>query len=225
MPRYRRMQVLNKMEALGIIPVFYTEDVETGINIVKACVKGGALCLEMTNRGDGAIEVFKQLEAYCKKQCPEVMLGVGSIVDAGTAAMYINAGANFVVGPCIDTDTARACNKRKVPYSPGCGSLTEIHKAHELGVEICKIFPGGLVGGPSFVKAIKGPCPWVSIMPTGGVAPTEESLSAWFGAGITCAGMGSKLITKDLVKAGKFDTIAENVKNTLGLVRKIRMSL
>ena len=143
-------------------------------------------------------------------------------MDAPTAAFFINYGANFIVGPVLDEETALLCNKRKIPYSPGCGSASEIHRAHELGVEICKIFPGGQVGGPAFVKALKGPCPWASIMPTGGVSPTKESLSEWFSAGCACVGMGSKLITKELVEKKDFKAIEENVRNALHIIKEVR---
>jgi 2-dehydro-3-deoxyphosphogluconate aldolase/(4S)-4-hydroxy-2-oxoglutarate aldolase len=176
----------------------------------------------MVNRGDRAIEVFQAVETFCREKYPDLILGTGSIVDAPTAALYIAYGSNFIVGPALDRETALLCNRRKIPYSPGCGSVTEIQTAHELGVEICKIFPGGQVGGPAFVKALKAPCPWVSIMPTGGVSPTRESLTEWFNAGITCAGMGSKLITKDLVRKGDFEQIKKNVQNTLELIKEIR---
>jgi 2-dehydro-3-deoxyphosphogluconate aldolase/(4S)-4-hydroxy-2-oxoglutarate aldolase len=178
--------------------------------------------VEMTNRGDHALEVFSELERYCRKAFPTLMLGVGSIVDAPTAALYIAAGAAFVVGPSLDRETALLCNKRKIPYLPGCGSMTEISAAHELGVEICKIFPGASVGGPDFVRAVKAPCPWTSFMPTGGVNPTRESLEQWFTAGITAAGIGSKLISKDLVKAKDYKAITENVRRTLDLIADIK---
>ena len=178
--------------------------------------------IEFTNRGDRAIDVFRQLSVFRDLQKPDIILGVGSICDAPTAAMYIAAGADFVVGPLLDEETAKLCNKRKIPYSPGCGSMTEIHRAHELGVEICKMFPGGQVGGPAFVKAAKGPCPWTEIMPTGGVSPTKESLDEWFGAGIVCAGMGSKLITKELVAAKDWACITAKVKETIELIKTIR---
>jgi len=222
MARFQRMQVLNKMEEVGLVPVFYTPDLELAKGILKACAEGGALCVEMTNRGDHAIDVFKELEKYAAKEFPDLILGVGSIVDAPTAAMYIAYGANFVVGPVIDEETAILCNKRKVPYMPGCGSATEIHKAESLGVEICKVFPGGEVGGPGFVKAVKGPCPWTKIMPTGGVSPTKESLKEWFDAGITAAGIGSNLITKDLMKSKDFKTMAANIKSTLALIKEVK---
>jgi 2-dehydro-3-deoxyphosphogluconate aldolase/(4S)-4-hydroxy-2-oxoglutarate aldolase len=136
--------------------------------------------------------------------------------------MYIAAGADFVVGPLLDEETAVLCNSRKIPYSPGCGSVSEIRKAHKLGVDIIKIFPGAQVGGPAFVKVVKGPCPWTEIMPTGGVSPTKESLSEWFGAGIVCAGMGSKLITREFLAAKDYTGITKKVKETIDLIKQIR---
>jgi 2-dehydro-3-deoxyphosphogluconate aldolase/(4S)-4-hydroxy-2-oxoglutarate aldolase len=210
------------MKGIGMIPVFYDADFEIAQKVVAACADGGARVVEFTNRGDRALSVFTRLEEWCLANKPEVVLGVGSIVDAPTAAMYIGAGANFVVGPVLDEDTAKLCNSRKIPYSPGCGSATEIHRAHLLGVEICKVFPGAEVGGPAFVKNLRGPCPWTDIMPTGGVAPTRESLGAWFGAGIVCAGMGSNLITKELLSKKDYAGITTKVKDTLALIKEIR---
>ena len=222
MARCKRLDVLCLMKQVGMIPVFYHADFEVAKNVICACADGGARVIEFTNRGDRAINVFTQLEEYCVKNKPEAVLGVGSIVDAPTAAMYIAAGANFVVGPVLDEDVARLCNSRKIPYSPGCGSATEIHNAEKLGVEICKVFPGQEVGGPGFVKMIKGPCPWTDIMPTGGVSPTKESLTAWFDAGVACVGMGSNLITKEFLAAKDYAGITKKVKEALELIRSIR---
>ena len=222
MALHKRLDVLVLMKQIGLIPVFYNGDFEIVKNIAMACADGGAKCIEFTNRGDRAIDVFRQLTIFRDSERPDLILGVGSICDAPTAAMYIAAGTDFVVGPLLDEETAKLCNKRKIPYSPGCGSMTEIHKAHELGVEICKLFPGAQVGGPAFVKAIKGPCPWTEIMPTGGVSPTKESLTEWFTTGIVCAGMGSKLITKELVAAKDWAGITAKVRRTIGLIKTIR---
>jgi len=210
------------MKETGVVPVFYNADFEVARNILCACADGGARVVEFTNRGDRAINVFTRLAEFRDKDRPEVILGVGSVCDAPTAAMYIAAGADFVVGPLLDEDTAVLCNSRKIPYCPGCGSVTEIHRAHRLGVEICKVFPGAEVGGPGFVKAVRGPCPWTEIMPTGGVSPTKESLGAWFGAGVACVGMGSKLVTKELVAAKDYAGIAKNVEETIEIIQEIR---
>ena len=222
MARYARLEVLTAMKTVGVIPVFYNGDFEIAKNVVTACANGGATVVEFTNRGDRAINIFTQLAEYRDAQRPDIILGVGSVVDAPTAAMYIAAGADFIVGPLLDEDTARLCNSRKIPYSPGCGSVNDIHKAETLGVEICKIFPGAQVGGPVFVKAVKGPCPWTEIMPTGGVSPTKENLTEWFEAGIVCAGIGSKLITKELLAAKDYAGITKKVKDAIELIKEIR---
>ena len=222
MARFQRLDVLNNMVAAGVIPVFYNADVEVAADIVRACRKGGARCIEFTNRGDHAFEIFSQLHSRFTSELPDVILGVGSVVDPATASIYINAGAGFVVGPVFNPEVARACNRRKVAYSPGCGSASEVSAAEEMGCEIIKIFPGSQVGGPAFVRAIKGPMPWTSIMPTGGVDTTEESIGAWIGAGCVCLGMGSKLITRDAVAAGEWDKIAANVAKAIELVKKAR---
>jgi 2-dehydro-3-deoxyphosphogluconate aldolase/(4S)-4-hydroxy-2-oxoglutarate aldolase len=217
------MKVLNTMLETGMVPVFYHPDVEVARQVAAACVAGGCPLLEFTNRGDHAWEVFTELERYCARELPELILGVGSIVDPGTASLYINCGANFVVGPALNPEVARACNRRKIPYSPGCGTLSEISQAEELGCEIIKIFPGKEVGGPSFIKNVRGPCPWVSIMPTGGVEPTEASLKGWFDAGAACVGMGSNMITKEMLKAADYEGIAANIRRTVELIRQIRV--
>jgi 2-dehydro-3-deoxyphosphogluconate aldolase/(4S)-4-hydroxy-2-oxoglutarate aldolase len=222
MARFPRLKVLTTMQDTGMVPVFYHADVAVARDVAAACAAGGCNLLEFTNRGDHAWEVFNELEKFCAREIPQMILGVGSVVDPGTASLYINNGANFVVGPLLNPDVARACNRRKIPYSPGCGSASEISAAEELGVEIVKIFPGKEVGGPGFVKAVKGPCPWVSIMPTGGVDPSEASLRAWFEAGVACVGMGSNLITKELLKAKDYAGLAAKVTETLALIRQIR---
>jgi len=191
MANYNRLSVLNTIVETGLIPVFYHRDVEVAKKIVAACVAGGARVAEFTNRGDFAPQVFSELSQHFAKADPKVILGAGSIVDAPTTALYIASGASFVVGPNLNPEVARLCNRRKISYSPGCGSASEIAEAEELGVEIVKVFPGDSVGGPQFVKSILGPCPWTRIMPTGGVQATRESLTAWFKAGVAAVGVGS----------------------------------
>lgn len=176
--------------------------------------------VEFTNRGDLAYQVFAELVRHFAEEDPSIILGIGSVIDPGTAALYISSGANFVVGPVLNPDVAKVCNRRKVPYSPGCGSASEISEAEELGVEICKIFPGSQVGGPAFVKAVRGPCPWTRIMPTGGVDATEESIKGWFKAGVSCVGMGSRLVRKDLVAAGNWEEITRTVRQVLEWIRE-----
>jgi 2-dehydro-3-deoxyphosphogluconate aldolase/(4S)-4-hydroxy-2-oxoglutarate aldolase len=151
-----------------------------------------------------------------------MILGVGSVIDAPTAALYIQSGANFIVSPLIDEETAKICNRRKIAWSPGCGSVTEINRAHELGAEVVKVFPGSSVGGPDFVSGVRGPMPWASIMPTGGVSPDEANLKGWFKAGVHCVGMGSQLFPKDVIESGNFEAISEKCRQTLELIQKLR---
>lgn len=220
-----RMTVLTAMMGQGVIPVFYHPDAQTCVNVIQACANGGARCIEFTNRGDFAAHVFLDVARHFAKADPSVIMGVGSVVDAPTAGIYIANGAKFVVGPILNADVAKVCNRRMIPYSPGCGSASEISLAQELGCEIVKVFPGESVGGPTFVKNVLGPMPWTRIMPTGGVDPDEKSLREWFGAGIVAAGMGSKLITNDLLKAGDWKGIEDRVRKTVDLIASIRREL
>ena len=208
------------MKESGLVPVFYHKNPEVCKKVVKACYDGGVRVFEFTNRGDFATLVFAELNKWAIENCPEMIIGVGSVIDEGTASMYLALGANFIVSPLIDEGTAKVCNKRKVSWSPGCGSVTEIGKAHELGAEVVKIFPGSQVGGPAFVKALLGPMPWTSIMPTGGVTPDEENLKAWFEAGVTCVGMGSQLFPKEILDNENYDYISEKCAEVLKTIQK-----
>jgi len=222
MARFTRIQVLNAILEDGLVPVFYHADAAVAVKVAEACAAGGAQVLEFTNRGDMAPEVFKELSRYLAREHREIILGVGSVVDAPTAALYIAYGANFVVGPLLNPEVAHLCNRHKIAYSPGCGSVTEISQAEELGVEIVKVFPGRSVGGPEFVKSVLGPCPWTSIMPTGGVDASEESIRAWFSAGVACVGLGSNLVRKEWVAAGDWAAISNQVRQVLDWIRQAR---
>lgn len=217
-----RLKVLSAMIDQGVIPVFYHPDAEVCSKVIQACANGGAKCIEFTNRGDFASHVFLEVTRHFAKADPSVVMGVGSIVDAPTAGLFIANGANFVVGPMTNPEVARLCNRRGIAYSPGCGTATEISAAQELGCEIVKVFPGGSVGGPEFVKNILGPMPWTKIMPTGGVEATEGSLKTWFGAGIVACGIGSNLITKALLDAEDYAGIEARVRDTVQTIKTIR---
>ena len=221
MARFSRIEVATVMEKTGLVPLFFHNDIELGKKVLEACYKGGARILEFTSRGDFAHEVFGELNKYCEKNLPEMIMGVGSVTDAAAASLYMQLGANFVVTPVLREDIALVCNRRKVLWSPGCGSLTEISRAEELGCEIVKLFPGGIYGA-DFVKAIKGPCPWTKIMPTGGVSTDKSNLEAWFNAGVTCVGMGSKLISKEILKNKDFKGLEDNVRATLALIQQLK---
>ena len=200
--------------------MFYNSDINIAKKVLKSCYDGGARLLEFTSRGDFAHEIFQELNKYASKELPEMILGVGSITDGASASLYLQMGANFIVTPVLREDIAIICNRRKVLWSAGCGSLSEIAKAEELGCEIVKLFPGNIYG-PEFVKAIKGPQPWTSIMPTGGVSTDPENLKSWFEAGVVCVGMGSKLISKDIVLNKKYIELTQKVSKTLNIIKKI----
>ena len=209
------------MRESGMIPLFFHSDVELGKKVLRACYEGGARLMEFTSRDDFAHEVFAKLNKFALAELPGMIMGVGSITDAGAASLYMQLGANFVVTPVLREDIALVCNRRKVLWSPGCGSLTEIARAEELGCEIVKLFPGSTYG-PGFVKAIKGPSPWTDVMPTGGVSTEESNLRGWFEAGVTCVGMGSKLISKEILAQKDFKKLEEDVRKTLEIIKSVR---
>ena len=218
MAKFDKLAVMQKIGETGMVPVFYHSNAETAKKVIKACYDGGVRAFEFTNRGDFAQEVFAECVKFAAKECPELALGIGSVVDAPTAALYIQLGACFVVGPLFNPDIVPVCNRRLVPYCPGCGTVSEIGKAQELGCDLCKLFPGD-VYGPAFVKGMMAPCPWTKLMVTGGVAPTKENLTAWVEAGVYCVGMGSKLFPKEEVATGNWQYITDKCKEALGYRR------
>lgn len=221
MAKYTRLEVAATMKENGMVPLFFHSDIELCKQVLKACYDGGSRLMEFTSRGDFAHEVFGALNKYALKELPGMILGVGSVTDAASASLYMALGANFIVTPVLREDIAIVCNRRKVLWSPGCGSLTEIARAEELGCEIVKLFPGDLYG-PKFVKGIKGPQPWTSIMPTGGVSPEEANLKGWFEAGVTCVGMGSQLISKEILVNKDFDGLKTKVEEALAMIKKFQ---
>jgi len=221
MAQFTRIEVATAMKETGMIPLFFNNDIALSKKVLKACYDGGARLMEFTARGDFAHEVFGELTKYAIAELPGMIMGVGSVTDAGAASLYMALGANFIVTPVLREDIAIACNRRKVLWSPGCGTLTEITRAEELGCEIIKLFPGDIYG-PQFVKGIKGPQPWTNVMPTGGVSPTKENLTGWFNAGVTCVGMGSQLISKEIIANKDYEKLTQDVRNALLLIQEVR---
>ena len=219
MARFARIDVIIRMRDAGIIPIFYHKDREVCRNVIKACSDGGVNIFEFTNRGDYAHEPFSDLNKWAEKEIPGLIMGVGSIVDAGTASLYIQLGANFIVSPVLNPEMAKVCNRRKILWVPGCGSVSEVNYAEELGAETIKIFPGLSVGGPDFIKAVKGPCPWTNLMPTGGVEPSVENLREWFESGASCVVIGSNLITKELIQKKDWEGLAKRVSAALKIAK------
>jgi len=224
MARFTRIQVAQKMAEQGMVPLFYHSDLAVCKKVISACYQGGARLLEFTNRGDYAHEVFGELNKFCANELPEMILGIGSVTDAGTASLFMQLGANFIVSASIREDVALVCNRRKILYSPGCASLTEVGRAEELGCEVVKLFPGS-VYGPGFIKAIRGPQPWTNVMPTGGVSPDPENLKSWIDAGAYCVGMGSKLMVKDKDENYDLDRIEQLTKESLATIKTLRTTV
>ena len=222
MAKYNRIEVAIRMRETGIVPLFYHPDIEICRSVVKALYEGGMRLFEFTNRGDFSHEVFSELNKYALEELPGMILGVGSVLDGATASLYIQLGANFIVSPVLKEDIAFTCNRRKILCSPGCGSVTEISRAEELGAEIIKIFPAPSVGGPEFVKSVSGPMSWSYIMPSGGVEPNKESLKKWFDAGAYCVGMGSNLVTKEIIKTKDFELLRKVAGQVLEMVKEVR---
>lgn len=221
MARFDKIDVLAKMRITGIVPVFYHSNPEIAKQVVKACYDGGVRAFEFTNRGDFAHEVFAEVVKYAAKECPELAVGVGSVVDPATAALYLQLGACFVVGPLFNPEVARVCNRRSVPYTPGCGTVSEVGAAQECGCDLCKVFPGDVLG-PKFVKGLTAPMPWSKLMVTGGVEPTRENISAWFAAGVYCVGMGSKLFPKDKIATADWQYISDKCAEAIGYAAECR---
>ncbi len=221
MARFDKIDVLAKMRITGIVPVFYHSNPEIAKQVVKACYDGGVRAFEFTNRGDFAHEVFAEVVKYAAKECPDLAVGVGSVVDPATAALYLQLGACFVVGPLFNPEVARVCNRRSVPYTPGCGTVSEVGAAQECGCDLCKVFPGDVLG-PKFVKGLTAPMPWSKLMVTGGVEPTRENISAWFAAGVYCVGMGSKLFPKDKIAAADWQYISDKCAEAIGYAAECR---
>lgn len=220
-----RMRVLSTVLSQGLVPLFHHDDPEVAWSVLQAVAKGGGGVLEFTNRGDGAHEVFAELQRRRRVELPEFALGVGTVRDAATAALYLNLGAEFVVGPSTEADVAGVCNRWKVPYLPGCATLSEISRAEGLGCEIVKVFPGSAAGGPGFVAAALGPSPRSLLMPTGGVDVTEASLRSWFDAGVAAVGIGGKLISADLVAAEDWDGLADRVREVLATINGLNATI
>lgn len=219
----KRLDVVLKMRETGVIPLYYNPDVEVCKEVISACYRGGMRIFEFTNRGDFAHEIFAELVKWSREKMPDLVLGVGTVVEAGTCSLYIQLGAEFIVSPLLNEDMAKVCNRRKVLWVPGCATASEINKAEELGAEVVKLFPGPTVGGPKFIKAFLGPCPWSNIMPSGGVSPTKENLTEWFEAGAFCVGMGSQLISKEIIEQRDYKKLEKNSKDSLEIIQKLRV--
>ena len=222
MQQHNKIKTLSVMIATGLVPVYYSNDAVTACKVARACYDGGARIFEFTNRGYFAHDVFSYLSRFVASECPEMILGAGSVIDAPTAAMYMQMGAGFIVGPSFSAEVAAICNRRLTPYIPGCGTVSEISSAQGAGCDICKIFPAGCVGGPSFVSNLLAPMPWSLIMATGAVEPTEDNIAVWFRAGVACVGMGSKLFPAAAIASERWEEVGRLCSEVLVWIRQYK---
>jgi 2-dehydro-3-deoxyphosphogluconate aldolase / (4S)-4-hydroxy-2-oxoglutarate aldolase len=218
----KRIDVILKIREIGAIPLYYNPDTAIMKEVISACYRGGMKIFEFTNRGEMAHELFSELVRWSRAELPELVLGVGTVVDAATCSIYIQSGAQFIVSPLLNEEMARVCNRRKVLWVPGCATASEIGRAEELGAELVKLFPGPAVGGAKFLRAYLGPCPWSNIMPSGGVSPTPENLTEWFTAGAFCVGMGSQLITKEIINNRDFDQLEKIASAAMVIIENLK---
>ena len=210
--------VYSRIEETPIVPLFFNADLTVAQQVLKACYDGGIRVFEFTNRGAEAPAIFAKLIDYCEKECPDLVLGIGTIYDAKQANEFIAMGADFMLQPFTTPEVGEVCAKHDIPWMPGTMTLTEIRTAEILGAKYVKIFPGNVVG-PGFVKAIKGPMPKTKIMVTGGVEPNRESLSSWFGAGAAAVGMGSQLFPADLIAKKDYQSISNTISDLIKIYR------
>ena len=220
MANFSNDTIQQAMKSSGMIPVFFNADIEVAKGVLDAAYKGGVRVFEFTNRGENAFQVFAELLKHAQKY-PDLMLGIGTIMDAATTQKFISAGAHFIVSPILKQEMAAVCHKENKLWIPGCATLTEIVTAKDLGAKVIKIFPGSVLG-PGFVSSIMPVVPGLQLMPTGGVEPTEANLSAWFKAGVICVGMGSQLFTKEVIDTKNWAKLEQSVADALAIIVKIR---
>jgi 2-dehydro-3-deoxyphosphogluconate aldolase/(4S)-4-hydroxy-2-oxoglutarate aldolase len=216
------MRVLTALYETGFIPILYHRDLEVAMRGVDGVVEGGSRAFEYTNRGEGALRTFEEIVRRCRQRYPQLIVGAGSIHDPHVGAHFISAGADFIVSPLWSRDLAKLCNGHKVAHIPGAGSVTEIADAEAHGIDLVKLFPAGSLGGPSFIKAILGPRPWTSIVPTSGVAPEEKNVKDWIAAGAACLGMGTTLWDLAALERGHDPALPGRVRDVLRWIGEAR---
>jgi len=217
-----KIKIQNYMGNAGLIPVFYHPDCEIVKKVIKACYEGGCKVFEYTDRGEKAKANFPHLKKFMIENCNDMILGIGSVLNAQQAAEFIKLGADFIVSPVLDEETGEWCFKNNIYWIPGCGTLSECARALRLGADVIKIFPGNVLGS-GFVKAVLGPMPKLKLMPTGGVEPTEKSISEWFQAGVVCVGMGSRLIPKVMIEKDNYEDLTSKIQQLFIWINKYKI--
>lgn len=218
--KFTNEQIVAKMKELGLVPLFTHDDIPTAQQVIEAAYRGGVRVFEFTNRRKNSFEVFVAMLDYCKK-FPDLMLGIGTVMDGATTKKFIDAGAHFIISPILKLEMARVCMDHNVLWMPGCATLTEIVTAKENGAQVIKVFPGSVLG-PGFVSAIMPVVPDLQLMITGGVEPNEKNLSAWFKAGAMSVGLGSQLFTKEILEKRDWTALEKNVSDALEIIKKLK---
>lgn len=217
---FTNQQIVAKMKELGLVPLFTHDDVSVAQQVIEAAYRGGVRVFEFTNRKKNSFEVFVAMLDYCKK-FPDLMLGIGTVMDGATTKKFIDAGAHFIISPILKLEMAEVCRAHNILWMPGCATLTEIVTAKEHGAQVIKVFPGSVLG-PGFVSAIMPVVPDLQLMITGGVEPNEKNLTAWFKAGAMSVGMGSQLFTKEILERNDWDALEKSVYDILQTIKKLR---
>ena len=218
--RFSKQQIIEAMKGAGIVPLFTHDNPDDAQHVLEAAYRGGIRVFEFTNRRSNSFEVFAHLLKVAKKY-PDLMLGIGTIMDGPTTKKFIDAGADFIISPIMKLEMAKVCHEYDTPWIPGCATLTEIVTAKDNGADIIKLFPASILG-PGFVSSIMPVVPGLQLMITGGVEPTEKSLSSWFKAGATCVGMGSQLFTKEILAQKDWPLLQQRVTECLSIVKELR---
>jgi 2-dehydro-3-deoxyphosphogluconate aldolase/(4S)-4-hydroxy-2-oxoglutarate aldolase len=221
MKRLSKKEILQLAASQGLLPPFNHTDETAAKKILDAIYAGGLRIIEFTNRSENAVPVFKSLIKHAEKNLPGLIIGIGTIMNAKQAKQFYKAGAQFIVAPVLTKEVGEFCVKNEVLWVPGAATPTEIVQAHEWGAGLVKIFPAEVLG-PAFIKALKAPCPWVKVMPSGGVTLEEENLRQWFTTGIECVAIGSQLFSKEIMEERNFTLLTERIKWLLGTIADVR---
>lgn len=213
--------VTNAIISQGILPLYYNADETVTLEILRSLYRAGIRAVEYTSRGEAALSNFRKMVDVRNAEMPEMLLGIGTIKNISQAEAYHEIGADFFISPGFVPEVAAFLIPRDILYSPGCMTPTEIIEAENAGVTFIKLFPGNALG-TGFMNAIREVFPNLKFMPTGGVDTTKESIESWFKAGVSAVGMGSKLISKDLMAAKDYATLERETKNVLEMIQALK---
>ena len=217
----KKQVILDLIPQQGILPLYFNKDTETSIEILRALYHAGVKTVEYTNRGEAALKNFKEMKRVCESEMKDMYLGIGTMKNGEMAQQFVDAGADYLICPGLVESVAAVADKNDMLWVPGCMTPTEIIKAETLGAKFIKLFPGNLLG-PDFMSGIKELFQDLKFMPTGGVDTTKENLSGWFKSGVCAVGMGSKLVSKQLMEAKDYAAIERDTVAVIETIKGIR---